>query len=189
MTGDRGRSIRTIVRVVSLLFTGVFAGFLLGVLVLENSLRGYDAAIYTQVRLVELDSLDTLATVTLIPALVCTAIAGVLAVRAKSRDRWLLAAAFALLLVVFVTSLAINVPINGDQVGWSVQTPPSDWASVRDRWQLAHLVRTLCAVLAFCSLTAATFLRLARGPRTGSANLQIQSESRAPTSLVRNLST
>ena len=58
-----------VVRGVSLLFSGLFAGFLLCVLVLENSLRGFDASVYTQVRLVELDRLDTLASVTLIPAI------------------------------------------------------------------------------------------------------------------------
>jgi uncharacterized membrane protein len=150
-----------IVRSVSLLFTGLFAGFLLGVLVLENSLRAYGGSVYTQVRTVELDSLDTLASVTLIPALLSTLVVAVLAIRARGNDRWLLVAAFTLLLVVFVTSLAINLPINGDQADWSVQAPPSDWADVRDRWQLAHLVRTISAVLAFCSLIVAA-VRTAR---------------------------
>ncbi|MEU4468037.1 hypothetical protein AB0G20_30885 [Streptomyces sp. NPDC024017] len=45
-------------RFVSLVFTGLFAGFLTSVLVLELSLRGFDSTVYTQVRLVELDALD-----------------------------------------------------------------------------------------------------------------------------------
>jgi hypothetical protein len=151
-----------IVRSVSLLFTGLFAGFLLGVLVLENSLRAYDGSVYTQMRKVELDSLDTLASVTLIPALLSTLVVAVLAIRARRDDRWVLVAAFTLLLVVFATSLAISLPINGDQADWSVQAPPSDWADVRDRWQLAHLVRTVSAVLAFCSLAVAALVRTAR---------------------------
>jgi hypothetical protein len=146
-------------RAVSLLFTGLFAGFLLGVLVLENSLRAYDGSVYTQVRKVELDSLDTLASVTLIPALVSTLVIAVLAIRARGNDRWLPVAALGLLLVVFATTLAINLPINGDQADWSVHAPPSDWADVRDRWQLAHLVRTVSAVLAFCSLAVAAIIR------------------------------
>ena len=161
-----------LVRGVSLLFTGLFAGFLLGVLVLENSLRGYGAAVYTQVRQVELDSLDKLASFTLIPALVSTAIVVVLTIRARGNDRWLVVAAIALLVVVFATSLAVNLPINGDQADWSVQSPPSDWASVRDHWQLAHLIRTVSAVLAFCALTAATITRTTRR-RTGSAPRRI----------------
>jgi len=47
-----------------------------------------------------------------------------------------------------------------------VHVPPSDWASVRDRWQLAHAIRTVSAVLAFCSLTTAAITRTARR-RTG----------------------
>jgi hypothetical protein len=116
---------------VSLLFAGLFSGFLLGVLVLEASLRGYDGSVYTQVRRVEPDSLDTLAAVTLIPSLVSTLIVAGLMIRARGNDRWLTLTAFALLLVVFVTSLAVNLPINGDQVDWSVQVPPSDRANRR----------------------------------------------------------
>jgi Domain of unknown function (DUF1772) len=141
-----------LMRSASLLFTGLFAGFLLGVLVLENSLRGYGADIYTLVRRVELDSLDTLASVTLIPAIATTV---VLAIRARGNDRRLVLLAAVLLLLVFATTLAINLPINADQANWSAQNPPADWSAVRDRWQLAHLVRTVAAFLAFGSLIGA----------------------------------
>jgi uncharacterized membrane protein len=145
-----------LVRWVSLLFTGLFAGFLLGVLVLENSLRGYGAEIYTQVRQVELNSLDTLASVTLIPAILTTVI---LAIRARGNDRRLVLLAAVLLLLVFATTLAINLPINADQANWSAQNPPADWSAVRDRWQFAHLVRTIAALLAFTTLSATALTR------------------------------
>ena len=135
-----------VVRGVSLLFTGLFSGFLLCVLVLENSLRGFDGSVYTQVRLVELDSLDKLASVTLIPAFVTTVL---VAVRSRGNARRMVLVAVGLLVVVFVTTFVVNLPINSDQLSWSVQQPPSDWASVRDHWQLAHLVRTVAAVVAF----------------------------------------
>ncbi|MEV0798637.1 anthrone oxygenase family protein [Kribbella sp. NPDC050281] len=141
-----------LIRGASLLFSGLFAGFLLGVLVLENSLRGFNGSVYTQVRLVELDSLDTLASVTLIPAIVTTV---VLAIRARGNDRRVLVAV-ALLVLVFATTLAINLPINADQASWSVQNPPADWGTVRDHWQVAHLIRTVAALLAFGSLIGAT---------------------------------
>jgi hypothetical protein len=141
----------SLMRWASQLFTGLFAGFLVGVLVLENSLRGYGADVYTQVRQVELDSLDTLASVTLIPAILTTV---VLAIRARGNDRRLVLVAAVLLLLVFATTLAINLPINADQANWSVQNPPVDWSTIRDRWQLAHAFRTVAAVLAFATLTA-----------------------------------
>ncbi|RZU18395.1 uncharacterized protein DUF1772 [Kribbella rubisoli] len=141
------------VRSASLLFSGVFAGFLVCVLVLENSLRGFDAAVYTQTRLVELDSLDKLASATLIPAMITTVL---LAIRARGNDRRIVLIAIALLVVVFATTFAINLPINSDQSAWSVQNPPSDWADVRDRWQVAHAIRTAAAVLAFGLLITAS---------------------------------
>ena len=119
------------VRGVSLVFSERLRRFLLGVLVLENSLRGYGADVYTQVRHVGLDSLDTLATATLIPALITTAI---LIVRAPGQRRLPLVALI-LLSVVLGTSIAVNLPINADQAGWAVQNPPAD--SGRDPRPLA----------------------------------------------------
>lgn len=138
-----------LVRGVSLLFSGLFAGFLLCVLVLENSLRGFDASVYTQVRLVELDALDKLASVTLIPAIITTVL---LAFRSRGTSRRVVVAAVVLLAVVFVTTFVVNLPINSDQAAWSVQQPPPDWVAVRDRWQVAHLVRTVAALFAFGAL-------------------------------------
>jgi uncharacterized membrane protein len=140
-------------RFASLLFAGLFAGFLTAVLVLELSLRSFDGTVYTQVRLVELDSLDMLAVATLLPALIATA---VLVYRTfRTNTRWLTVAALALLVLIFGLTLAVNLPINADQVDWNPQSPPSDWTAVRDRWQTAHAVRTTAAVLAFVVLVLA----------------------------------
>lgn len=155
-----------VARFVGLVSGGVFAGFLVTVLVLEATLRGVGASVYTQVRGVELVHLDDLATATLVPALVATAVLAVLTVRRGARSRWLAVVALALLLLVFATSLLVNVPINHDQLGWSVQAPPSDWARVRDRWQVAHLVRTVAALLAFGCLVLAA-VRRSPPPRPG----------------------
>ncbi|UUU28477.1 DUF1772 domain-containing protein [Streptomyces sp. CA-210063] len=146
-------------RFVSLVFAGLFAGFLTSVLVLELSLRSFDSTIYTQVRLVELDALDKLAVATLLPALIATA---VLAYQTYRTDtRWLTVAALVLLVFVLGLTLIVNLPINSDQLHWNAQSPPSDWTDVRDRWQIAHAVRTTAAVLAFAVLVLA-----APSPRT-----------------------
>ncbi|MFF1717983.1 anthrone oxygenase family protein [Streptomyces sviceus] len=143
-----------VARGAGLLFTGVFTGFLIAVLVLELSLRGFDRHVYTQVRHVELDSLDKLAVVTLLPALITTAVLLASAFRQGGRTSWRTLTALALLLAILALTLVINMPINADQLDWSVQAPPADWASVRDRWQIAHGVRTGAAVLAFGALIA-----------------------------------
>ena len=143
------------VRFASLSFAGIFAGFLVSVLVVELSLRDFDRFVYTQVRHVELVRLDDLATVTLIPAMIGAAFLVVASARQAGRTRWLTLAAVVMFAVVLVTTLVVNLPINADQLTWDVQAPPADWASVRDRWQIAHAVRTGAALLAFGSLAVA----------------------------------
>jgi uncharacterized membrane protein len=149
--------------VTAVLFSGLFAGFLLTVLVFEATLRGFGAAVYTQVRLVELEHLDDLATALLIPALVAAAVLALTVLRGRDEGRWLVLTAVLLLVVTVVISVSISVPINTVQAGWSVASPPRDWSSVRDRWQLAHVVRTSTSTLAFALLTAA--LRVVRFSR------------------------
>ncbi|TDD73194.1 DUF1772 domain-containing protein [Jiangella aurantiaca] len=151
-------TVTIVARGVSLLFAGLFAGFLLAVLVLETSLREFDASVYTQVRQVELDRLDALASATLLPALAATVIL-VVAERRGGTGRRLLAAALVLLVAVLVITLAVNLPINSDQLDWDVQVPPADWADVRDRWHIAHSSRTAAAALAFACLGLAALTR------------------------------
>jgi uncharacterized membrane protein len=139
-------------RFTSLVCTGLFAGFLTSVLVLELSLRGFDSTVYTQVRLVELDSLDKLAVATLLPALIATAVLAYQTYRTNTR--WPTVAALALLVLVLGLTLIVNLPINSDQLHWNAQSPPSDWTDVRDRWQIAHAARTVAAVLAFAVLAS-----------------------------------
>ncbi|MFI5706907.1 anthrone oxygenase family protein [Kribbella sp. NPDC051620] len=134
------------IRLANIWFAGLFAGFLLTVLVLEQSLRRFDAHVYTQVRQVELVQLDALASVTLLPAIITTA---VLVLRSR---RATTIAALVLLAGVFALTLAVNLPINHDQTGWAIASPPADWADIRDRWQFAHLLRTVAAIGAFALL-------------------------------------
>ncbi|MFF1378839.1 anthrone oxygenase family protein [Streptomyces sp. NPDC058308] len=151
----------TVSRFASLIFLGIFTGFLVAVLVLETSLRDYDATVYAQVRQVELDALDTLASATLIPAILTTVLLIVTLRRSRDRQLWLPVAALALMLVVLVVTLTINLPINGDQNDWNVAAPPSDWADVRDEWQGAHVVRVVAALGAFALLIVAALTRTA----------------------------
>jgi uncharacterized membrane protein len=140
-----------IAHAVSRIFSGLFAGFVLGVLILELSLRDFDGPTYAQVREVELVGLDRLATATLVPAILAT-LWVVLADRRQRRTSRSLVPLL-LLITVFVVSLTVNVPINSDQLDWNVDAPPPDWADDRDRWQVAHAVRTVAAVLAFALLS------------------------------------
>lgn len=141
--------IRSILRFLSDGLTGLFAGFLVGILVLELSLRGFDGSVYAQTQQVTLIALPTLAGVLLIPAIVTTGVLTVLHARVRDLSFWLTSAALALLLAVLVVTLVVNVPINLAEGGWSIVSPPADWAATRDRWQIGHAVRTAAAVVAF----------------------------------------
>jgi uncharacterized membrane protein len=152
-------SVTRIAMAAGVLFSGLFAGFLTTVCVLEASLRGFSAPVYTQVRLVELVHLDDLATVLLPAALLATATLVLATVGKPGPTRWLVLAALGLLVTTLIISALVNVPINTDQQVWSVLAPPSNWASVRDRWQIAHLVRTTTAVCAFTILVTAAINR------------------------------
>ena len=143
----------------AVLFTGLFAGFLVTVMVLETSLRDFGAAIYTQVRLIELQHLDDLATALLPPAIVAVVALSLASIRVRGRQCWFVLGALVLLLGALLISVTISVPINAAQQHWSVLAPPADWAGVRDRWQLAHAARTTTTMLAFLLLIAATLRR------------------------------
>ena len=143
-------------RFVALLFGGLYAGFLLAVLVLEATLRGATAEVYVVVQQVKHADLDLLAAATITPAIAGAALLLPL-VGPRRRGPFALGAAGLLcLLAALATTLLVNVPINAAQMGWSPQAPPADWAAVRDRWQAAHALRTAAAVLALgCQLLAA----------------------------------
>ncbi|MFJ6122966.1 MULTISPECIES: anthrone oxygenase family protein [unclassified Streptomyces] len=56
--------------------------------------------------------------------------------------------ALVLLLLALLVTLVVNGPVNVQESDWNALTPPADWARVRDRWQIAHAVRTVAIVLA-----------------------------------------
>lgn len=147
--------IRGILGFISLVFTGLFAGFLLGILVLELSLRRFDGGVYAQTQQVTLVALPVLATVLLFPSIIATGALAVANVRSRDRRLWLTVAALVLLLVALVVTLTVNVPINLAEGAWDPASPPEDWPVARDRWQIGHAVRTAAALLAFASLVVA----------------------------------
>ncbi len=147
--------IRPLLCFVSLVFAGLFAGFLVGILVFELSLRQFDAGVYAQTQQVALVAIPTLASVLLLPAIIATAAIVVPQLRTRGRAFWPVLTALVLLLVALVVTLTVNVPINLTEARWDPASPPEDWAAIRDRWQLAHAARTLAAVLAFTSLAVA----------------------------------
>jgi hypothetical protein len=139
-----------VLRFVNMLFGGIYAGFLVAVFVIELTLRGFDASVYTQVQQVKHLRLNQLAIATLTPTL-ASGLLLVLLLRPLHTTGFALT--FTSLLCTagaLVITLRVNVPINADQMTWKVAAPPPNWAAIRDRWQLAHTIRTGLAVIGFC---------------------------------------
>ena len=144
-----------------MLFGGIYAGFLVAVLVIELTLRGFDASVYTQVQQVKHLRLNQLAIATLTPTL-ASGLLLVLLLRPLHTTGFALT--FTSLLCTagaLVITLRVNVPINADQMTWKVAAPPPNWAAIRDRWQVAHMLRTGLAVIAFCCQIIAAMLKKA----------------------------
>ncbi|MEU9976271.1 hypothetical protein [Streptomyces sp. NPDC051014] len=62
--------------------------------------------------------------------------------------------ALTLLIAILVLTVEISLPVNADQLAWNIHAPPANWASIRDRWQIAHAVRSAAALLALAVLSA-----------------------------------
>ena len=59
-----------------------------------------------------------------------------------------------LLVVALVITLSVNVPIDGAIAGWTVDTLPPDWTSIRNRWEVYHAARTFISLAGFGSALA-----------------------------------
>lgn len=58
----------------------------------------------------------------------------------------LASAALTLFVVALLATVLVNVPIDDEIRGWTVAALPSDWESVRDRWQSYHTLRTFASL-------------------------------------------
>ncbi|QLJ00727.1 DUF1772 domain-containing protein [Streptomyces sp. NEAU-sy36] len=146
-------------RYVSLLGGGVLTGGALTTFVLELALRRLGAPAYIQVRQAEHAYFPWFIGVIFVPTFAAVVLLVLLARRAGSPALRPAAAALVLLVLSLVVTFTVNAPINLDQFAWDAQSPPADWAGVRDRWQIAHAVRTAFCVLALGCLGAAVIDR------------------------------
>jgi hypothetical protein len=72
----------------------------------------------------------------------------------------LVLAGVALLVVALVITLSVNVPIDYAISGWTENTLPSDWTSIRNRWETYHAARTFISLAGFgCALAAVLWSR------------------------------
>ena len=74
------------------------------------------------------------------------AILQMLIMRAAPAARWLSCAA-AILLALIVLTILLPAPINNRIARWDIDRLPTDWLSMRRRWDLYHRVRVLLLIV------------------------------------------
>ena len=67
----------------------------------------------------------------------------------NSAEFYLLAASFCLMMVTLVVTITTELPIVNKIKQWTVETTPSDWESIRDKWVRCHAWRVFPALVGF----------------------------------------
>jgi uncharacterized membrane protein len=157
----RNGALVTVTRYGSLLCCAILTGVAATVLVLELALRRLDGPDYIRVRQAEFHFFTWFVGVVFAPTLIAVTMLVIQTHKAHTAAFRPAVTALVLLLLALVVTLVVNGPINVEQLSWNVQTPPPNWANVRDRWQIAHAVRTCAIALAAGCLATATLNRRA----------------------------
>jgi uncharacterized membrane protein len=134
-----------IMRFALLVLLALLVGTMFGILVGFNP-ASLSASAYVEQQQNAVRSLNTL-----LPAIgaACIVLTVGLAVRAKGdiRSRALLIAAGILLITAALVTRFANQPINAIVMTWT-QSPPANWAQLRDEWWHWHIVRTYAGIAA-----------------------------------------
>jgi uncharacterized membrane protein len=64
----------------------------------------------------------------------------------------------ALFVVATAITLIVNVPIDNQIKQWTVQTLPSDWTTIRDRWEFYHTIRTFVSLSSLALIVGAALI-------------------------------
>jgi len=74
--------------------------------------------------------------------------------RKRSRAFVLTASALLLMILATVITVGVEVPIDNQIKVWTVQTLPSNWQAIRERWEWFHGLRTLASVVSLALIVA-----------------------------------
>jgi hypothetical protein len=62
------------------------------------------------------------------------------------------------MMLVMLTTLMVNVPIDMQIKNWQPTTLPANWQDIRDRWHAYHVIRMCCSLLGFGAALAAALM-------------------------------
>src|SRR5262245_16869930 len=155
--GSRRRLVK-VVQFITLLLVSLVAGVFWGTwFSLSRSIAAITPATFLEVGRLMIGNLGGPMSVLLPAAVLSSIVLGVMLYRRRQTQASLFTiAAFALLLVATIITLAVNVPIDRQIQSWTTGTLPSDWTAIRDRWEFYHGLRTLISLFALACLLVST---------------------------------
>ena len=69
--------------------------------------------------------------------------------RANSGSFYLYTLSFLLMIITLIITVAVEVPIDNQIKTWTETSVPSNWESLRQRWDIFHTIRTFTSVASF----------------------------------------
>jgi len=76
--------------------------------------------------------------------------------RKRSPAFVLTASALLLMVLATVITVGVEVPIDNQIKVWTVQTLPSNWQAIRERWEWFHGLRTLVSIVSLALIVGAS---------------------------------
>jgi len=80
--------------------------------------------------------------------------------RANRVSFYLYMISFLLMVITLIITVGVEVPIDNQIKTWTETTVPSNWESLRQRWDVFHTVRTFTSVASFGFLSWGTVNRV-----------------------------
>jgi Domain of unknown function (DUF1772) len=140
-----------IIRFCTILLSGLIAGTLSGIWIGYNP-HSLSAVSYLEQQQNAINALNTLMPVLGLITIILTVTSAWLQKNNKPIMGTLLTAVV-LLIIAGLTTRFGNQPINKIVMEWGTTTIPANWMSLRDKWWLFHIVRSVLSIVAFCLVT------------------------------------
>jgi uncharacterized membrane protein len=80
--------------------------------------------------------------------------------RTSKLSFYLYCLSFLLMLVTLVITVGVEVPIDNQIKTWTAQSIPSNWQSLRQKWNLFHTVRTFTSIASLAFFTIGMMYRV-----------------------------
>jgi uncharacterized membrane protein len=140
---------------VSLMLTSLVTGVFWGTwFTLTRSIHEFSAAEFIHIGKTIIRNVAIPMSIIMPLTLLCMLIAILMSRRVNQSSFYLYITSFLLMVVALIITVAVEVPIDNQIKTWTEATVPSNWESLRHRWDIFHTVRT------FTSITSLAFFAL-----------------------------